>query len=157
MTAYREAGKIVVVVPATLSDKQVDAAVTDLVGRLERRHARVRSDDALLSRSQELFARYLEPHTTERFPHLSVRWVGNMRARWGSCTPDTAAIRISDRLQHVPPYVLDYVLVHELAHLLEPRHGDRFWQLLAEYPHLERARGFLDGYSAGAGWEAQDA
>lgn len=157
MTAFWESGRIVVVVPAALSDRQVREAVADLVGRLERRRARVRSDAALLTRAHDLFARYLAAHTTAIYPDLSVRWVGNMRARWGSCTPDTLSIRVSDRVADMPAYVLDYVLLHELAHLLEPRHGPRFWELLAAYPDLDRARGFLDGYAAGARWERPDA
>jgi predicted metal-dependent hydrolase len=40
---------------------------------------------------------------------------------------------------------VDYVLVHELVHLLEPGHDDRFWALVARYPRAERARGFLEG------------
>ena len=57
-----------------------------------------------------------------------------------------AAIRLSARLQSLPAWVVDYVLVHELAHLLEPAHNDRFWALVNRYPLAERARGFLAGY-----------
>jgi len=76
-----------------------------------------------------------------------VRWVSNQRTRWGSCTIDDASIRLSDRLQGMPEWVIDYVLLHELAHLLEPSHGPEFWELLAPYPDLEQAKGFLDGWS----------
>jgi len=48
----------------------------------------------------------------------------------------------------MPSYVIDYVLLHELAHLLVPGHGPDFWAALADYPRLERARGFLDGWAA---------
>jgi predicted metal-dependent hydrolase len=51
-------------------------------------------------------------------------------------------------LRGVPPWVLDYVLLHELAHLLEPGHGPAFWALLESYPRTERARGYLEGLSA---------
>lgn len=43
--------------------------------------------------------------------------------------------------------MLDYVLLHELAHLLSTGHGPQFWALLGGYPHTERARGFLDGWA----------
>jgi predicted metal-dependent hydrolase len=46
----------------------------------------------------------------------------------------------------MPEYVVDYVLLHELAHLLVPGHGPKFWAELADYDKLERARGFLEGW-----------
>ncbi len=58
-------------------------------------------------------------------------------------------IRLSHRLQAMPSWVVDYVLVHELAHLVEPSHSAAFWRLVDGYPHSERARGFLEGYLAG--------
>lgn len=75
-----------------------------------------------------------------------------MRTRWASCTPADGTIRISDRLRDVPAWVLDYVLVHELAHLLVPGHGADFWALVRGYPKMERAIGYLEGLSAAAGW-----
>ena len=57
---------------------------------------------------------------------------------------------VSRQLQDVPAWVRDYVLLHELAHLIEPAHDARFWALLAGYPRTERARGYLDGLSAAA-------
>ena len=75
----------------------------------------------------------------------SVRWVDNQHRRWGSCTPADRSIRLSSRLRSMPEYVVDYVLVHELVHLLEPNHDERFWAWVARYPRAERARGFLEG------------
>jgi hypothetical protein len=72
-----------------------------------------------------------------------IRWVANQRHRWGSCTPARATIRISDRAAGFPPWVLDYLVVHELAHLVEANHSPTFWALVARYPLAERARGFL--------------
>ena len=71
----------------------------------------------------------------------------NQGRRWGSCTPATRTIRLSHRLQGMPPYVVDYVLVHELAHLIEPNHSPRFWALVEAYPDAVKAQGFLEGVS----------
>lgn len=77
-----------------------------------------------------------------------------MTARWGSCTPSTGAIRLSTRLAAFPDWVVDYVIVHELAHLLEPGHDKRFWAWVDRYPKAERAKGYLTGWSAAAQLEA---
>jgi len=60
------------------------------------------------------------------------------------------AIRLSARLQGMPVWVVDYVLVHELAHLLEPGHDAAFWGWVDRYPQAERAKGYLLGWSAAA-------
>jgi len=77
-----------------------------------------------------------------------VRWVDNQRYRWGSCTPEDASIRISERVRGMPDWVIDYVILHELVHLIVPTHGSYFWALVGRYPKAERARGYLEGVSA---------
>jgi predicted metal-dependent hydrolase len=150
VTAYREGDMIVVLVPARLSRAEEQRWVDEMVQRLERQQARARrrgSDTALVNRARVLSARYLDG----RAEPSSVRWVANQRSRWGSCTPADGSIRISEALRDMPAWVVDYVLLHELAHLLEPGHGPRFWSLLGEFPHTERARGYLEGFAAAAG------
>ncbi len=150
VTAFREAGEIVVVLPARMSAKDERYWVDRMLTRLRAKEARrvSRSDDALLERALGLSRRYLAPALGGRvLQPTSVSWVGNQRKRWGSTTPDTGAIRLSDRLGPLPSWVSDYVLLHELAHLEHPDHTDAFWSLLAGYPQTERARGFLEGYS----------
>jgi predicted metal-dependent hydrolase len=73
----------------------------------------------------------------------TVKFVDNQLTRWGSCTPVDRSIRLSSRLAAFPAWVLDYVIVHELAHLVEFRHNARFHALVARYPKTERAIGFL--------------
>ena len=73
----------------------------------------------------------------------SIRWVDNMQSRWGSCTPSTGAVRLSTRLARFPHWVRDYVIVHELAHLVHAGHTPAFWRLVDRYPMAERARGYL--------------
>ena len=71
------------------------------------------------ARAAHLSAAYLGG----RAQPASVRWVSNQESRWGSCTPAEGSIRISDKVRGMPGWVLDYVLLHELAHLIEPGHG----------------------------------
>lgn len=64
----------------------------------------------------------------------AARWsVRVMKTRWGSCTPKTGAIRINARLAAYPPECLEFVVAHELVHLLEPSHNARFHALLDEF------------------------
>ena len=89
----------------------------------------------------------------------SIRWVGNMKKRLGSCTsggPTDGDIRISDRIQGWPPWVVEYVVAHELAHRKYPNHSKDFWAYLARYPRIERARGFLRGVAFQLGEDAAE-
>lgn len=142
--AYREGDKTIVLMPAHLSAADEQRHVRSLVGRLERREKRVRpSDEELMERAAALSRTWLEG----RAEPLSVRWVSNQNTRWGSCTSVDRSIRLSDRLKGLPEWVVDYVLLHELAHLIEPNHSSRFWALVDAYPQTVRAKGFLEGVS----------
>ncbi len=148
VSAYRDGGRVVVLIPASFTASEEARWVERMVQRLaagDRR--RPSTDAALMRRATRLSERYLGGHAVP----TSVRWVSTMGRRWGSCTPADGTIRVSDRLRDVPGHVLDYVLLHELAHLLVPGHGPGFWRLLASYPRLERARGFLDGLAHAEG------
>lgn len=128
--------------PAHLSKTEEDRHIASLLDRLDRkqRHGAV-SDDDLRERAGRLNARYFDGDAQAR----TVRWVTNQNRRWGSCSSGDRSIRLSHRLQNMPDWVIDYVLVHELAHLLEPNHGAAFWRLVDRYPKAERAKGFLEG------------
>ena len=105
------------------------------------RVATLNADDALRRRAEELNARYFGG----TLPIADIRYVANQEQRWGSCSTGTGAIRLSDRLASVPDWVRDYVIVHELAHLVRPDHSKAFWRLVHRYKLTERARGFLMG------------
>ena len=135
--------------PATMSTRDIERAIAKLMPRLERLQARrsaAPSDAALEERAQRLNASLFGGKLSWR----SIRYVSNQRSRYGSCTPSEGTIRISDRIQTVPDWVLDYVLAHELAHLQEPNHSPAFWALVNRYPLAERARGFLLGMAHAA-------
>jgi predicted metal-dependent hydrolase len=151
VSAYRDGDKVVVLLPARMSRAEEKRWVADMLSRLQRSETRGRSparnsDEALASRCHELSAKYLGGQALPS----GIRWVAPMRTRWASCTPSEATIRISQRLRDVPGWVLDYVLVHELAHLLVPGHGPEFWRWVRRYPKTERAIGYLEGLSAAA-------
>jgi predicted metal-dependent hydrolase len=149
VTAYRERDTIVVLVPDRMSRIEEKKFVDDMVRRVLAREARSSPPAAngdLQRRAVALTRLYL---TAEEVLPQAVSWVHNQRLRWGSCTPTTGTIRLSSRLQPMPDWVVDYVLMHELAHLVEPTHSARFWELVARYPKADRARGYLEGYVAG--------
>jgi predicted metal-dependent hydrolase len=147
VSAYRDGDRIVVMIPASLSRAEEAEWVETMLTRLERSEQRRRpSDDDLLQRALGLSDRYLGGMATPE----SVRWVENQRSRWGSCTPGDRTIRLSARLRGMPAWVIDYVLVHELAHLLESGHDAKFWAWVDRYPQAERAKGYLLGWSAAA-------
>ncbi len=148
VSAYRDGDRTVVLIPQRMSRAEERRWVAEMVARLEEKERRARpSDEDLMARARELSRRYLDA----RAAPTSVRWVANQASRWGSCTPVDGTIRLSARLQGMPPWVVDYVLVHELAHLLVPGHGPAFWSLVGAYPRAERARGFLEGVAAASG------
>jgi predicted metal-dependent hydrolase len=108
-------------------------------GRLERRITRSRpSDERLVERAQTLNKR----HFAGRLKWTSIGYA-DMAHRWGSCTFTTGAIRIARRAATLPDWVLDYLLVHELAHLEHSDHGHAFHELENRYPLAERAKGYL--------------
>jgi predicted metal-dependent hydrolase len=152
VSAYRDGERIVVLIPAQFSRAEEREWVSRMLERINAREQRTRRTDAdLAARASRLAIRYLPEHPTAARP-ASVRWVTNQNGRWGSCTPSDRTIRISDRVQDMPDWVVDYVVLHELAHLVVPSHSTAFWSLVARYPKAERARGYLEGVAAAAGF-----
>jgi len=144
VSAWREGERTIVAIPARFTHAQEREWVRRMLGRLAAQERRRRpSDTELASRATELSARYLGGRAVP----TSVTWSTNQGRRWGSCTPTEGTIRISDRVRGMPRWVLDYVLLHELNHLLHAGHGPDFWAELEGYPRTQRARGFLEGYA----------
>jgi predicted metal-dependent hydrolase len=136
-----EGDRLIVERPPRASEREVDTMLDTIRARaaayLERQTAH--TDAALLARARRLLARYFPERPVLR----AVRWSGQQHQRHGSCTHGAGVIRLSNRLQRYPGWVLDYVLVHELAHLLHADHSAAFWAVVQRYPMAERARGFL--------------
>ncbi len=132
---------LIIRAPASMRDEELAPIIDGLKKRLRRRSARSvsQTDETLEKRARELNRQYFGG----RLKWQSVRWVTNQNSRFGSCTPADGTIRLSHRLAAMPAWVRDYVLIHELAHLVEANHGPKFWELVNRFPLTERARGYL--------------
>ena len=141
VSAREVEGQFVVQAPAVMSDAELQPIIENLQNRWQRRQEKSKLDDkALHRRAQELNRQYFNGKLT----WTSIKWVSNQnKSRIGSCTPGNGTIRISHRLATMPMFVRDYVIMHELAHLVEANHGPKFWKLVNRYPKTERARGYL--------------
>lgn len=121
--------------PEGLSTSEKQRHVRDLTKKLEAKRTTTGVD--LSTRAAVLAKKYSLPAPT------SISWSSRQNNRWGSCTPSTGAIRISQRMSVFPQWVIDYVIVHELAHLVEANHSPAFYELEHRFPHREKAEGFL--------------
>ena len=145
--AFRANGLIEIHIPDRLSRRQELEVIPEMIDLVLKRENKLRkSDSTLFEMSDQILHEFL-PDFSER--PISITW-RSMRERWGSCTTVDKTIRISDRLNSAPEYVIRYVLFHELIHLRIAGHGDDFHELLARYPKRQRAEAFLEGYEAGS-------
>lgn len=136
-----EQGVLVVRLPAGMSEADEAQWVARMRDRVlaRQRTANLNADEALRRRADELNRQYFGG--TLRI--ADIRYVANMERRWGSCSTGQATIRLSDRLANVPGWVRDYVIIHELAHLVRADHSPAFWKLVTRFRLTERARGYL--------------
>ena len=133
-------GVLVVRAPAHASDLELKPIIDNLKKRLRRKLTKIpQSDEELERRAQEMNQEYFKGELKWN----SIRYVTNQTKRYGSCTPSTGMIRLNHRLATLPEWVRDYVIMHEIAHLVEANHSKRFWALVNRYPLTERARGYL--------------
>ena len=135
ISAQMHDGVLRISIPNWMSKKEELASVENMVKRFEKKLATEAVD--LAGR-----ARTLAKAHDLRTPSV-IEWNDSLKAVWGLCTPSTGHIRLSTRLVSFPTWVLDYVIVHELAHLHVSGHGPDFWALAHRYPRSERAIGYL--------------
>ena len=140
-------GKLRVLVPALLSKEQEEHYVATIVARVERRETQqlLNAGDPLRKRAAELNAEYF----AGKLEIASVTYVTNQNSRFGSCSVRRKTIRLSHHLAEVPAWVRDYVLMHEMAHLVEPGHSRAFWDIVNRYPRTQEARRYLKAYARG--------
>lgn len=117
---------------------------------------RVRPGDATETRARVLAHYYREQLKVEAIPvvkrwesrlgvHARELFVRQMKTRWGSCNPEAGTIRLNTELAKKPRECLEYVIVHELAHLLDATHGKPFIAVLDRHlPHWRDTRKLLN-------------
>lgn len=123
--------------PKAEEQKWVDKIVLKMQKRQQRQKSKT-NDSWLWTRAQELNKRFFNGSLD-----FSIKFVPNQHSRFGSCTSVDKTIRISDRVASMPGWVKDYVILHELAHLLYPDHSKDFWGKVNEFAFAERAKGYL--------------
>lgn len=146
VAAHWEGDTIVVVVPQRMSKRDRQSYADQLAAKLVAdRDKRRPTDEQLTRRAAELSALHLDGRAVPS----AVTWSSRQRQQWGSCSPADRTIRISDQLVDVPQWVLDAVLVHELAHLLRPDHDAEFADLVDRFPRAADAAIYLEGMQHG--------
>lgn len=112
---------------------------------------------ANLAQCEEVLDAWYRQQIRDALPALLAKWepllgvktsrvfVQRMKTKWGSCTPESGYIRLNTDLAKKPPECLEYIVVHELVHLLEPTHNDQFTALMNLYlPHWHHLRALLN-------------
>lgn len=138
--AYRNGEKVIVSIPARMSQREAAEVVDEMVKKILHEEGAL-TNDQLFERAMLLNKKYLDGAAVP----VSVEWSSRMSRIWGACTIEDRTIRISDRLRDAPAYALDYLLLHELIHIVIPGHGADFRELLERYPELARAEGYFEG------------
>ena len=151
-TAHWSGSRIVVQIPSRLRGRERVIFVDDLVERLLTQRPQNAAGDASLEERAKVLA---ELYNDAVVPS-SVRWVKNQQSRWASCSPATREIRVSSRLRQCPEWVIDAVLVHELAHLHEADHSVAFYAIADRHPRQAESAHFLEGYALGLGLRIEE-
>ncbi len=140
-------GRLWIYLPAGMSTKDEQKWIDRMIqrnARWEQKRTLKKSDTWLLQRAQELNKKYFDGALD-----FSITFVTNQNSRFGSCTSIDKTIRISERVKTMPLWVQDYIIIHELTHLLHADHSKKFWEMVNHYKYAERAKGYLIAVGAG--------
>ncbi len=126
--------------PEGLSGSKEKKWISKIIERFEKHQRKLKLNDKYLEkRAKEINKKYFGG----KLKIKSVTFSMNQNTIFGSCTPDKGTIRLSHKARNMPKWVLDYLIIHELAHLIYHNHSKAFWKLVNKYPYAERAKGFL--------------
>ena len=133
-------GKLHIYLPSGMNEKEENKWIDKMLKRMEKQKKKqsLNSEGLLADRAQEMNRKYFGGKLK-----FEIKYVTNQNSRFGSCTPKKKTIRVSDRIADTPHWVRDYIIIHELAHLVYPNHSKKFWELVNQYRFAERARGYL--------------
>lgn len=161
----KEDGAVFISAPHQMSDAGIQAFAReriDWIKKYQQKYARVREGHgepavpgkAEIQRQKQMLGEEVERLVAKWEPVMGVHVTGvtirQMKTRWGSCNVKTHHININLALAKMPPECLEYVVVHEMTHILEPSHGQRFWDYMTEYyPKWKRVRNYLRDETAG--------
>lgn len=149
-------GMIQLSVPAHISDESIVTTARSLIAKIKERqqHAqKSHTDEEIHDHALHLARVWLGGEVEPS----SVVWSDRQTTLWGSCTPSTRRIRLSTMLKGMPQWVIDGVIIHELAHLKYSGHGRDFQQYAAQYPRMAEADAFLDGVSFAQNQQGKEA
>ena len=127
--------------PLLISQGRLDEIIHGFKLKFERRKFKTELDKEknLWDLAKELNDKYFD----NQLKIESIEYATNQNSRFGCCNYRTAKIRISHKIGLMPKWVRKYVLLHEMAHLIQPNHGRAFWDIVYRYKLTERARGYL--------------
>jgi len=138
--------------PHRVSVRELDETIVELARKLVRRSRAdaLNSEGGAEALAQKIAARFTDPPEVNE-----VRFVTNQTSQWGSYSPQTGIVRLNAALRQMPPWVLEAVVAHELAHTFYLDHSPKFWDLVRSVcSRTDRARAFLEGVTWLAGaWD----
>lgn len=127
--------------PFLLSQGRLDNIIADFKLKFERK--RFKDDLDIKQNLLGIAARLNKEYFGNKLKLSSIEYATEQNCKFGCCNYRSANIRISHKVGFMPAWVRDYVIMHEMAHLIEPNHSKVFWSIVSRYKLAERARGYL--------------
>ncbi len=133
--------ELLVSAPLAISQERLDKIIADFKIKFARKKLKEELDQKqnLIDIARKLNEKYFQ----NKLKINSLEYVTSQNSKFGCCNHRDANIRISHKVGLMPEWVRDYVIIHEMAHLIEPNHSSAFWDIVGRYKLAERARGYL--------------